>query len=79
LSKDDLDKEYKETMDDFRKKSSFDIAVGITPPKSNEEKLSFIQQQMDENDALLEQLKRLQEEYAKLEEAGKDSYDKITA
>lgn len=79
LSKDDLDQEFKETLDDFRKKSSFEMAVGIEPPKSNEDKLSFIQQQMDENDALIEQLKKLQEEYAKLGEAGAEGYQQVSA
>lgn len=79
LSKDDLDKELKETLDDFRKKSSFELAVGIEPPKSNEDKLSFIQDQMDENDALLEQLKELQKEYEKLGEAGAEGYQQVSA
>lgn len=79
LSKDDLDQELKETIDDFRKKSSFELAVGIEPPKSNEDKLSFIQQQMDENDALLEQLKELQKEYEKLGEAGAEGYQQVSA
>lgn len=79
LSKDDLDKEYKQLQEDFGKKSSFELAVGIEPPKSNEEKLSFIQQQMDENDALLEQLKELQKEYEKLGEAGAEGYQQVSA
>ena len=79
LSKDDLDKELKETLADFRKKSSFEIAVGIEPPKSNEDKLDYIQQQMDENDALLEQLKELQKEYEKLGEAGAEGYQQVSA
>lgn len=79
LSKDDLDKELKETLADFRKKSSFEIAVGIEPPKSDEDRLSFIEQQMDENDALIEQLKKLQEEYKKLGEAGAEGYQNVSA
>lgn len=56
--------------------SSFDVAVGNDKP-SGERDLSYIQQQMNYNDSLIKQLQDLQNEYAKLGEKGKDSYDTI--
>ena len=79
LSKDDLDKEYKKLNEDFGKKSSFEMAVQPAAPKTGEDKLSFIQDQMDQNDALLAQLKEIQEEYAKMGDSGKEGYEKVSA
>ena len=79
LSKDDLDKEYKKLNEDFGKKSSFELAIGQPEMKTHDDKLNYIQDQMDQNDQLLEQLKEIQEEYAKLGDSGKDGYEKVSA
>ena len=79
LSKEDLDKEYKLLKEDFAKKSSYEIAIGEPERKTDAEQLDYIQSQMDQNDELLNQLKELQKEYAKLGEAGKDGYEQISA
>ena len=81
LSLEDVDKQYKEMMDGYKKKSSFEIAVGQEPVNSKDYdgQLQLIQQQMDENDQLLEQLKQLQEAYKELGEAGSTGYAQISS
>lgn len=78
LDKDELDKEYKQLKEDFGKKSSFEMAVQPEAPKSGDDKLSYIQDQMDKNDELIERLKELQKAYSELGEAGKEKYDEVT-
>lgn len=79
LSLEDADKQYKEIINDYKKKSSFENAVGEEKinKRDYEGQLQFIQQQMDENDSLLESLKQLQEEYKALGDAGSEGYNRI--
>lgn len=74
----DLDEKRSE-MQMTPKVSSFKKAVPDEAPsaKDYEGQLAAIESEMDYNDSLLEQLKELQEEYAKLGEAGKEGYDQI--
>lgn len=74
----DLDEKRSE-MSMTPKVSSFKKAVPDEAPsaKDYEGQLAAIESEMDYNDSLLEQLKELQEEYAKLGEAGKEGYDQI--
>ena len=66
-------------MNDYKKKSSFEMAVGTEPINSQDYdgQLQLIQQQMDENDQLLEQLKELKKAYKELGEAGAYGYSQI--
>lgn len=77
----EADKEFNDLMKDYRKKSSFDIAVGQEKinPADYESQLGLIQSQMDENDQLLEQLKELQKAYKELGEAGASGYAQISS
>ena len=59
------------------KMSSFEQAT-FDPESANEPSLEGIQRLMDFNDNLIEQLKKLQEEYNELGEAGKSGYEDIT-
>lgn len=81
LSLDDTDKQFTDLMNDFRKKSSFEMAVGqeSVNSKDYDGQLQLIQQQMDENDQLLEQLKELQKAYKELGEAGAFGYAQISS
>ena len=80
LNLDEADKQFETLMSDYRKKSSFEMSVG--PEKINkgdyEAQLGLIQQQMDENDQLLDQLKQLQEAYEALGEAGAAGYAMVS-
>ena len=77
----EADKEFNDLMKDYRKKSSFDIAVGQEKinPADYESQLGLIQSQMEENDQLLEQLKELQKAYKELGEAGASGYETISS
>ena len=81
LSLEDADKEFTEMMKDYRKKSSFELATGPEVIKKGdyEGQLSYIQSQMDENDALLQQLKELQKAYKELGDAGAAGYATVSA
>lgn len=57
-----------------QKRSSYEKATSAYSKKDN---LSIIKEQMDFNDNLIEKLKELQAEYAKLGDAGKESYEKL--
>ena len=57
-----------------QRKSSYEKATSAYSKKDN---LSIIKEQMDFNDNLIEKLKELQAEYAKLGDAGKESYEKL--
>ena len=57
--------------------SSFEQAT-FDPESANEPSLEGVQRLMDFNDNLIEQLKKLQEEYNELGEAGKSGYEDIT-
>lgn len=59
------------------KMSSFEQAT-FDPSESTQPTLEGVQEQMDFNDNLIKQLKKLQEEYAALGEAGKSGYEEIT-
>ena len=79
LSLDDANKQFTDLMNDYKKKSSFEMAVGTEPINSQDYdgQLQLIQQQMDENDQLLEQLKELKKAYKELGEAGAYGYSQI--
>ena len=81
LSLEDADKQFTEMMKDYRKKSSFELATGPEEIKKGdyEGQLSYIQSQMDENDALLQQLKELQKAYKELGDAGAAGYATVSA
>ncbi len=57
--------------------SSFDVAVGNNRPNGARD-LSFVQQQMNFNDSLLQQLQDLANAYKELGDAGADGLKKIT-
>lgn len=81
LNLEDADKQFTEMMKDYRKKSSFELATGPEEIKKGdyEGQLSYIQSQMDENDALLQQLKELQKAYKELGDAGAAGYATVSA
>lgn len=72
-------KEAKNKLDTLNEKYT---KIKFTPDYSSFEKAigansSTVKEQMDFNDALIEKLKELQDEYAKLGDIGKEAYDKI--
>ena len=81
LSLDDANKQFTDLMNDYKKKSSFEMAVGQEKinKRDYDGQLQNIQQQMDENDQLLEQLKELQKAYKDLGEAGSTGYSQISS
>ena len=82
----DIEKAAKKTQEQLNKLSEKYSSISFSPKKSsfesitntdNKKDLSAIKEQMDFNDDLIEKLKELQAEYAKLGDAGKDAYDKL--
>ena len=82
----DIEKAVKKTQEQLSKLSEKYNSISFSPKKSsfdsitntnNKKDLSAIKEQMDFNDDLIEKLKELQAEYAKLGDAGKDAYDKL--
>lgn len=82
----EIEKAAKKTQEQLKKLSEKYSSISFSPKKSsfesitntsNNKDLSAIKEQMDFNDDLIEKLKELQAEYAKLGDAGKDAYDKL--
>lgn len=82
----DIEKAAKKTQEQLKKLSEKYSSISFSPKKSsfesitntdNKKNLSAIKEQMDFNDDLIEKLKELQAEYAKLGDAGKEAYDKL--
>ena len=82
----DIEKAAKKTQEQLNKLSEKYSSISFSPKKSsfesitntdNKKGLSAIKEQMDFNDDLIEKLKELQAEYAKLGDAGKEAYDKL--
>ena len=83
----EIDKAAKKTQEQLSKLSEKYSRIEFTQRRSSYEKataayskkdnLSIIKEQMDFNDNLIEKLKELQAEYAKLGDAGKEAYDKL--
>lgn len=82
----DIEKAAKKTQEQLNKLSEKYSSISFSPKKSsfdsitntnNKRDLSTIKEQMDFNDDLIEKLKELQAEYAKLGDAGKEAYDKL--
>ena len=82
----EIEKAAKKTQEQLNKLSEKYSSISFSPKKSsfesitntdNKKGLSAIKEQMDFNDDLIEKLKELQAEYAKLGDAGKDAYDKL--
>ena len=83
----EIEKAAKKTQEQLNKLSEKYSSISFSPKKSSYEKatsaysnkdnLSIIKEQMDYNDNLIETLKELQAEYAKLGDAGKQAYDKL--
>ena len=82
----EIEKAAKKTQEQLNKLSEKYSSISFSPKKSsfesitntdNNKGLSAIKEQMDFNDDLIEKLKELQAEYAKLGDAGKDAYDKL--
>lgn len=78
LDVDEIEKEYKETIDNFGKKSSFEIAIGFQEPETNSDRLSYIQDQMDAYDGLLDYLQQQKEKLEELGQTGTEVYQQIT-
>ena len=82
----EIEKAAKKTQEQLNKLSEKYSSISFSPKKSsfesitntdNKKGLSAIKEQMDFNDDLIEKLKELQAEYAKLGDAGKEAYDKL--
>lgn len=78
LDVDEIEKEYKETIDNFGKKSSFEIAIGFQEPTTDSDRLSYIQNQMDAYDGLLDYLQQQKEKLEELGQTGTEVYQQIT-
>lgn len=82
----EIEKAAKKTQEQLNKLSEKYNSISFSPKKSsfesitntdNKKDLYVIKEQMDFNDDLIEKLKELQAEYAKLGDAGKEAYDKL--
>ena len=82
----EIEKAAKKTQEQLNKLSEKYSSISFSPKKSsfesitntdNKKGLSAIKEQMDFNDDLIEKLKELQAEYAKLGDVGKQAYDKL--
>lgn len=78
LDVDEIEKEYKETIDNFGKKSSFEIAIGFQEPTTDSDRLSYIQDQMDAYDSLLDSLQQQKDKLEELRQTGTEVYQQIT-